>query len=243
MRSHPLPEARFYADLMLTELRKVIPSFLQRVDRARAGRGVVGLLRRHPRTRPSGCSRRLWPDALPGEPTERLGGQRGEVRLVDFDPEGEDKLLAAICFAHLDVSEDEALRRVRALSADERIALLHAYVGRPQEPPTPPRAGLRAHRLPLRDRRRLRRLPGPPAPPAAHHRVAAARHPSSATTSPTSWSRPARRPPTSSPSSARRALLRRHGRPTSRLEAAYAVALALPHPLRHADERPRGACT
>ena len=32
MRAHPLPEARAYADLMLTELRKVIPSFLKRVD-------------------------------------------------------------------------------------------------------------------------------------------------------------------------------------------------------------------
>ena len=32
MRAHPLPEARSYAGLMLTELRKVIPSFLKRVD-------------------------------------------------------------------------------------------------------------------------------------------------------------------------------------------------------------------
>src|SRR4030081_1195077 len=32
MRAHPLPEARFYAGMMLTELRKVIPSFLKRVD-------------------------------------------------------------------------------------------------------------------------------------------------------------------------------------------------------------------
>ncbi len=32
MRAHPLPEARQYADMMLVELRKVIPSFLQRVD-------------------------------------------------------------------------------------------------------------------------------------------------------------------------------------------------------------------
>ena len=39
MRSHALPEARYYADLMLTELRKVIPSFLERVDRE--DRGVV----------------------------------------------------------------------------------------------------------------------------------------------------------------------------------------------------------
>src|SRR5665213_3252121 len=37
MRSHPLPEARRYADMMLEELRKVIPSFLQRVDRPDRG--------------------------------------------------------------------------------------------------------------------------------------------------------------------------------------------------------------
>ena len=37
MRAHPLPEARSYADLMLVELRKVIPSFLQRVDVADRG--------------------------------------------------------------------------------------------------------------------------------------------------------------------------------------------------------------
>ena len=32
MRAHPLPEAQAYAELMLHELRKVIPSFLRRVD-------------------------------------------------------------------------------------------------------------------------------------------------------------------------------------------------------------------
>ena len=37
MRAHPLPEARQYAELMLQELRKVIPSFLRRVDIAERG--------------------------------------------------------------------------------------------------------------------------------------------------------------------------------------------------------------
>src|SRR5437867_1228175 len=37
MRAHPLPEARDYAAMMLEELRKVIPSFLARVDRAERG--------------------------------------------------------------------------------------------------------------------------------------------------------------------------------------------------------------
>ena len=48
MRAHPLPEARSYADLMLVELRKVIPSFLQTGRRGRAGRGVDRLSRLDP---------------------------------------------------------------------------------------------------------------------------------------------------------------------------------------------------
>ena len=49
MRAHPLPEARSYAQLMLTELRKVIPSFLRRVDQPDRGDRVVGLLGGQPR--------------------------------------------------------------------------------------------------------------------------------------------------------------------------------------------------
>ncbi len=38
MHAHPLPEARAYAEMMLVELRKVIPSFLTRVDLPDRGR-------------------------------------------------------------------------------------------------------------------------------------------------------------------------------------------------------------
>src|SRR5262249_21292295 len=37
MRVHPLEEVRLYGDLMLTELRHVVPSFLKRVDRPDRG--------------------------------------------------------------------------------------------------------------------------------------------------------------------------------------------------------------
>src|SRR5262249_24021631 len=37
MRAHPLGEVRAYADLMLVELRKVIPAFLRRLERAERG--------------------------------------------------------------------------------------------------------------------------------------------------------------------------------------------------------------
>jgi hypothetical protein len=51
------------------------------------------------------------------------------VTLLDWDPEGEDKVLAAICYPHTDLPEAQLLDRVRRLPTDDRIALVHAYVG------------------------------------------------------------------------------------------------------------------
>jgi thymidylate synthase ThyX len=120
MRAHPLPEARRYADLMLTELRKVVPSFLSRVDRPERG----------------GIWRQYLEDtgAHTADVVHRIFGRessepRPGVTLVDFDPEGEDKVLAAICYPHAALPEDQLLARVRTLGADERVALLRAYVG------------------------------------------------------------------------------------------------------------------
>ncbi len=68
---------------------------------------------------------RLWPDDPPAD----LRDDDAEVTLLSFDPEGEDKVLAAACFSHLRCSETEILRRVRLLNHEERVALLRAYVG------------------------------------------------------------------------------------------------------------------
>jgi thymidylate synthase ThyX len=120
MRAHPLPEARHYADLMLHELRKVIPSFLRRVDLPdRGGRWSEYLSTTRTDT---------------AELVESLFGTTPvdlvpEVTLVDFDPEAEDKLLAAICYSHSRLPESTLLDRVRRLGADERVALVRAYVG------------------------------------------------------------------------------------------------------------------
>jgi thymidylate synthase ThyX len=133
MRAHPLPEARSYADLILTELRKVIPSFLQRVDVAeRGGEWSAYLASNREQTRR--VLARLWPDLADANP---LGadanadpeGHDDEVLLLDFDPDGEEKVLVAACFSQLGCSEREAARRVGLLGHDDRVALLHAYVG------------------------------------------------------------------------------------------------------------------
>jgi thymidylate synthase ThyX len=120
MRSHPLPEAVRYADLMLVELRKVIPSFLRRVDLPdRGGRWVDYLSE----TRESTAE--LVEELFGGVPVDSAP----EVQLVDFDPDAENKLLAAICYPHSNLPESTLLERVRALGADDKLALIRAYVG------------------------------------------------------------------------------------------------------------------
>jgi thymidylate synthase ThyX len=121
MRAHPLPEARSYAAMMLDELRKVIPSFLTRVDRPDRGIAWSAYLAE---------TRAATEDAVARIFGEEDPEPRPGVTLTDFDPAGEDKVLAAVCYPHLDLPDDQVLARVRRLGADERAALLRAYVGR-----------------------------------------------------------------------------------------------------------------
>lgn len=121
MRSHPLPEVRQYADLMLTELRKVMPSFLKRVDLA--DRGVVW-------SEYLGCNRAAMEDtaaALVGEDNESSSSPA--VELVDFDPDGEIKMVTAMLYPFTDQPEHRLEERVRAMTVEERLRVVRAYVG------------------------------------------------------------------------------------------------------------------
>lgn len=120
MRAHPLPEARQYADMMLIELRKVVPSFLRRVDLAeRGGKWSSYLATNHEQTA------FLVDDLFGAHEPDPVN----EVELVDFDPDGENKLLAAICYAHSHLPESQLLSRVGLLSHDQKVRLIAAYVG------------------------------------------------------------------------------------------------------------------
>jgi thymidylate synthase ThyX len=121
LRAHPLPEARSYADLLLHELRQVIPSFLERVDLPDRGGAWVRYLAETAEETTKAV------DALLGDPAPRQEGP--SVRLVEFDPAGEDKVLTAIAYPSLRIGEAEVARRVARLDADERARLLSAYVG------------------------------------------------------------------------------------------------------------------
>jgi hypothetical protein len=54
---------------------------------------------------------------------------RDEVTLSDFDPDGEVKVVAAALYASSALPDDQLLSMARAMSVDERAAVLAAYVG------------------------------------------------------------------------------------------------------------------
>lgn len=118
-----LAEARACGARLLSELRKVIPSFLTRVDRRDRG-GAWSDYLRTTRTRT-----RALADALVTASTEGAP----EVSLVDWSPrdplQAEVDLVAAILYPHVDLPEEQLLREVAAMDADDRGRVITAYVG------------------------------------------------------------------------------------------------------------------
>jgi thymidylate synthase ThyX len=121
LRASPLPEARSYADLMLVELRKVVPSFLKRVDLQDRGVAWSNYLETN-RSNMDEVAARLFPASTPVDPAP-------VVRLLDFDPDAEVKLVTAMLYAHLTLPEEQIERRVRAMSIEDRLAVVRAYTG------------------------------------------------------------------------------------------------------------------
>lgn len=123
MRSHPLHEVQLYGELMLGELRQVIPAFLKRVDQPDRG----GIWSEYMATTRAAVAQMA---------TELLGQveaePRDEVTLAEFDPEGETKIVAAALYAGTDLPDDQILTCVRQMSADRRAAVLRSYVGERQ---------------------------------------------------------------------------------------------------------------
>ena len=120
MRAHPLAEVRAYGDMMLHELRKVIPAFLTRVDQPdRGGRWSEYLA--ETRSATAAVAQALLHDiAIDSRP---------EVVLTDFDADGEIKTVAAALYAVSDLPDDRLLAIARDLSEADRTAILRAYIG------------------------------------------------------------------------------------------------------------------
>jgi len=122
MRANPLPEVREYAQMMMTELMKVIPSFLKRVEIAERG-GAWSAYLAQTRGATRDLVRSTWRDPDAPVPAE-------SVRLAAFDPQGEHRVAEAIVFANSAMPDAEIVRRVAAMNELERAHLITTYVGR-----------------------------------------------------------------------------------------------------------------
>ena len=108
MLASPLPEAREFAGMMLEELRKVIPSFVARVERPdRGGEWISYLERRREATE-------RWVARLGLD--RRTGSDRPSVELVHVDGSEQD-LLAASLYEQAGVPEEEIRMRIEAIDA------------------------------------------------------------------------------------------------------------------------------
>jgi thymidylate synthase ThyX len=122
LRASPLAEARACAGEMLTELRKVIPAFLVRVDQPQRG-DVWSTYLADNRQRTASMATALLDDlAVDSPPAD-------EVTLTDFDRDGELKIVAAALYAVSTLPDAQLQDVARKMPVADRVALLRAYVG------------------------------------------------------------------------------------------------------------------
>ncbi len=121
LMASPLPEAREYGAMILSELKQVMPSFVSRVERPdRGGEWISYLEQRRERTE-------RWVSRLG---LDRRGAGEGmpSVELIHVDG-SEENLLASCLFESATVPETEILARIDVLDRRERAELLGAMVG------------------------------------------------------------------------------------------------------------------
>jgi thymidylate synthase ThyX len=120
MFADPLSEVRAHAEMILTELRKVMPAFLSRVDQPERGGRWIDYLAE---------TRRRFDRASLELLANVPAAEADEVTLTDFDPDGEVKVVAAALYSRSDLSDRQLHSIAARLSPDERASLLKAYAG------------------------------------------------------------------------------------------------------------------
>ncbi|MFN2466004.1 MAG: FAD-dependent thymidylate synthase [Candidatus Dormibacteria bacterium] len=132
MRSHELPEARTYAELLLDELKKVIPDFLTRLDRPERGGAWVDYRRERSQALAAAAAE-MDHDAIeaegPGDRGAAAAGWGQGVRLLRWDADAEDDIVANALFPHTDRPLDDLREQVAGLSEERRAELFRAAVG------------------------------------------------------------------------------------------------------------------
>lgn len=119
LAASPHIEVRELGAALQKELDRLIPSF---VKRAKSERGVqYARYLAGNRDAVAAIAREL----LGHEPPE----QTPEVRLVEYDPDAEVKVVAAILYPHTDLPLEQVRQHAAALSSEERARVIAAFVG------------------------------------------------------------------------------------------------------------------
>jgi thymidylate synthase ThyX len=121
MLASPLPEARHFATMILEELKKVMPSFVARVERPDRGGEWISYLE----SRRQAAERWVARMGLDSSTGDEMAPS---VELIDVDG-SEDELIAASLFESAGSSERAILDRVRALPPDEQAEIIAELAG------------------------------------------------------------------------------------------------------------------
>lgn len=104
---------------MQQELDQLIPSF---VKRAKSDRGAKYS---HYLSKNLAQTQQLTQKHLEKTKIKSISN----VQLVEYDPEAENKVIAAILYPHTDHTFEQVLEYIKQLSASERIEIINTYVG------------------------------------------------------------------------------------------------------------------
>jgi thymidylate synthase ThyX len=128
LRAHPLPEARAYAELIDRELQATIPEMVTRLDRLDRGGVWVEYLRETALALEAAGERLMGPGGrqhdLPG-----IEAPSPAVTLLRWDPDGEERIMAAALLPHTSAGLEEVVAAVHALPETERDRLFAAALG------------------------------------------------------------------------------------------------------------------
>lgn len=118
MQASDLDEVRWFGDQILSELRKLVPSFMKRVDLPDRG----------------GVWSKYFSDIASsmtkiGAGLEAEPASAPSVTLVEFDPLGERKVAAAALYAYTNLPDAQIRTLVDSMSESEIDAIFDAYVG------------------------------------------------------------------------------------------------------------------
>ena len=122
---HPLGELRWIAQTLKIELDKEIPSLLLRLTEANSQGYQEYLVNRNLKVRKHLKNEQAERSPVPTRDSDLAAG----VKLIEYDPDAENKIISSIIFPETHESYEKISDRVKKMSATEKTEILESYTG------------------------------------------------------------------------------------------------------------------